>query len=237
MKTKHSFLGRYFPLLIIFSAIISACDSSTLSGDDPSGGPGGSQGTGWNKDQPYNAIFYKTNTGSIISIAPDSIIAYGANEEKANIISNTYSEEGIGKIVFDKDLRAIASEAFCRKELTSISIPSGVTRIESGTFEECSSLTSINIPSGVTTIGRFAFYGCTSLTSISIPSGVTTIGEYVFYGCTSLATVTVLAPNPPRGNYVHTFEKTSCIIYVPSESVDAYKSAWPTWADRIQPIQ
>ena len=190
MKTKHSFLGRYFPILIILSTIISACDSSALSGDDPSGGPGGSQGTGWNKDQPNNVIFYKTNTGSIISIAPDSIIAYGANEEKVNIISNTYSEEGIGKIVFDKDLRAIASEAFCRKELTSISIPSGVTEI----------------------------------------------GGAAFYECSSLATVTVLASNPPRCDYGDTFEKTPCIIYVPSESVDAYKSAWPTYADRIQPI-
>lgn len=225
MKTKHSFWGRYFPLLIILSAIISACDSSTLSGDDPSGGPGGSQGTGWNKDQPNNVILYKTNTGTIISREPVKwrnyiYFAYGENEEVANIVSNTYSEEGIGKIVFDKDLRAIASGAFFNSKY----------------------LTSISIPSGVTEIGAHAFEGCSSLTSITFPSSVTTIGDYALEGCYSLISVTILAQTPPLcGDLLPSGWDwwDDLIIYVPSESVDAYKSAWPKYADRdrIQPIQ
>lgn len=238
MKTKHSIWGRYFPLLIILSAIISACDSSSLSGDDPSDGPGGSQGTGWNKDQPNNVIFYKTNTGSIISIAPNRIIAYGANEEKANIISNTYSEEGIGKIVFDKDLRAIAYKAFYESNLTSISIPSGVTEIGEYAFEHCYYLTSIDIPSSVTKIRSYAFCACSSLASLIIPSSVTKIGEGTFYALEGLSSITFLAQNPPLSESDDIFNSwLHYPIYVPFASVDAYKSAWPRHADRIQPIQ
>jgi len=71
--------------------------------------------------------------------------------------------------------------------LTSISIPAGVTEIESSTFYGCTGLTSISIPAGVTEIGYKAFYGCTGLTSITIPAGVTTISRYAFNCCNNAA--------------------------------------------------
>ena len=75
--------------------------------------------------------------------------------------------------------------------MTSINIPSSVTRIEWGAFSGCSSLTSINIPSSVTFIGNFAFAGCSSLTAINIPSSVTCIGQGAFYGCSSLTSINI----------------------------------------------
>ena len=125
----------------------------------------------------------------------------------------------------------------CRS-LTSINIPSGVTSIGESVFQQCSGLTSINIPSGVTSIGNSAFYRCSSLTSIDIPSGVTIIGGYAFYQCSSLTSITCNATVPPTlGDNV--FSNTNdCPIYVPSASVDAYKSAtnWSLYDDRIFPI-
>ena len=126
--------------------------------------------------------------------------------------------------------------------LTSIDIPSSVTTIGRSAFSGCTSLTSINIPSSVTEIGRGAFEGCSSLTSITFPSSVTTIGDYALEGCYSLISVTILAQTPPLcGDLLPSGWDwwDDLIIYVPSESVDAYKSAWPKYADRdrIQPIQ
>ena len=76
-------------------------------------------------------------------------------------------------------------------DLTSVTIPEGVTTIGRHAFAGCSSITSVTIPEGVTTIGDLAFKGCTSLTSVTIPEGVTSIGEGAFYGCSSLESITI----------------------------------------------
>lgn len=47
-------------------------------------------------------------------------------------------------------------------------------------FFGCVGLTSITIPSTVTIIESWAFHYCTSLTSITIPNSVTTIGQCAF---------------------------------------------------------
>ncbi len=65
--------------------------------------------------------------------------------------------------------------------LTGISIPASVTSIGSGAFEE-SGLMSIRIPEGVTSIGSWAFYCCDALRSVTIPESVTSIGGYAFGG-------------------------------------------------------
>ena len=76
-------------------------------------------------------------------------------------------------------------------ELTSISIPDGMTTIKNFTFAGWASLTSVTIPSSVTSIGKWAFYYCIGLNSVAIPTGVTRIGEYAFYCCTGLSSVAV----------------------------------------------
>ena len=55
-----------------------------------------------------------------------------------------------------------------RSEITSITIPEGVTHIGNGAFSRCSSLTSITIPESVTHIGDEAFSGCFSQSTIPI---------------------------------------------------------------------
>lgn len=112
-----------------------------------------------------------------------------------------------------------------------------VTSIGNRAFNWCLSLTSVTIGDGVTSIGEGAFETCKSLTSVTIPSGVTIIYNCAFFQCTRLTSITVNAVTPPSliGNLV--FETTNnCPIYVPSGSVNAYKSAWSQYASRIQPI-
>ena len=75
--------------------------------------------------------------------------------------------------------------------LTSLTIPSCVTRIGDYAFIGCSGLTSLTIPSSVTSIGREAFKGCSGLTSLTIPSSVTSIGREAFSGCSGLTSLTI----------------------------------------------
>ena len=123
--------------------------------------------------------------------------------------------------------------------LVSVIIPSGVTSINSLTFDACFALANVAIPDSVTDIGASAFKNCKSLTSVIIPSGVTSIAAQAFSQCTALKSITVRATTPPTIQS-NTFNNvpTDAIIYVPSESVDAYKSAtnWSARASYIQAI-
>ena len=92
---------------------------------------------------------------------------------------------------------------------------------------------------GITKIRSYAFYYCTRLSSITIPNSVTRISSNAFGYCTSLTSVTVESSSPPSLG-MNAFYNTnqSLVIYVPSGSVDAYKSdsGWSSYASKIQAI-
>ena len=75
--------------------------------------------------------------------------------------------------------------------LTSLTLPSSVTRIGDYAFYNCSGLTSLTLPSSVTRIGDYAFYNCSGLTSLTLPSSVTSIGEFAFRYCSGLTSLTI----------------------------------------------
>lgn len=123
--------------------------------------------------------------------------------------------------------------------LISVEIPNSATRIENSAFRVCNNLTTVTIPSSITFIGDSSFSGCTSLTNITIPSAVTSIGSGSFYGCSAMTSITILATVPPTlGNAAVFTDTNNCPIYVPAESVNAYKTAtnWSAYASRIQAI-
>ena len=176
---------------------------------------------------PNNEIWYTSTDGKIVTRYSDDVFG-------ANIVSNTY-ENGKGVIKFDAPVTSIGESAFryCTS-LTSITIPDSVTSIEYSAFSFCSSLTSITIPDSVTSIEYYAFFSCDSLTSVTIPNSVTWIGNYAFESCSSLTSVYCKPTTPPnRGYDIFDSNASGRKIYVPKESVVAYKSYWSEYADAI----
>lgn len=121
--------------------------------------------------------------------------------------------------------------------MQNTSIPSGVTSIGANAFAYCTALTSISIPAGVTSIGDGAFTECYSLTSVHVPPSVTSIGNSAFSSCTSVGEYHFYATTPPTlGSSAFSSIPSDCVIYVPSASVNAYKSAtnWSAYSSYIQ---
>ena len=56
-------------------------------------------------------------------------------------------------------------------------------------FYGCGNLTSVTLPDGITSIGDSAFYGCDGLLSLTIPDSVTSIGNGAFWRCSGLTTI------------------------------------------------
>ena len=120
---------------------------------------------------------------------------------------------------------------------TKLTIGDSIEKIGNFAFSQCTSFTSITILDSVISIGDGAFQNCTSLTSVTIPDSVITIVDYAFFNCSKLISVYCKATTPPSLGGTRIFEgyAAGCKIYVPTNSVSAYKSAanWSNYADDI----
>ena len=84
-------------------------------------------------------------------------------------------------------------------EITSVSLPDGLTSIGNAAFNGCSSLTSITIPNSVTTVGGGMFYGCSKLKSVVLSNNITSLPSYsdlldtygFFENCSALTSITI----------------------------------------------
>ena len=68
-------------------------------------------------------------------------------------------------------------------------IPEGTECIKENAFGNCQSLTSVSIPTSMTRIDPYAFYYCENLTSVTISYGVKDFSKAAFSHCKKLRTV------------------------------------------------
>ena len=171
----------------------------------------------------YNAKFTKVTIGNSVT----SIGEYAF-----------YNCASLTSVTIPNSVTSIGSSAFRNcSSLTSVTIPNSVTSIGSHAFGYCRSLTSVTIPNSVTSIGWSAFYYCSGLTRVTIGNSVTSISNYAFINCTSLTSVYCKPTTPPTGgSSMFDSNASSRKIYVPTESVEAYKSAsyWSNYASYIE---
>ena len=100
-------------------------------------------------------------------------------------------------------------------------------------FSGLSNLSNILLPQTVKTIRYGAFDNCAGLREIELPAAVTSIEDYAFAECQALNTIKVNGAVPATlGEGVFT-KNAGLRIYVPTASVDAYKTAWAEYRDYI----
>ena len=89
----------------------------------------------------------------------------------------------------------IGEDAFWESDITEITIPKSVKKIDDYAFGNCEKLKKVSFEKGsqLTSIGDYAFRFCNALTSLKLPSGVTTLGDSFISECDSLTTFEIPA--------------------------------------------
>ena len=101
------------------------------------------------------------------SVTSDSTVEVTGSKKKLDSIEIPSKVKIDGKAY---TVNSIGSEAFKNDNLTSVKIPSSVTKIDIYAFFGCKDLTSIDIPASVTEIKDGAFSSCFKMTSINAAS-------------------------------------------------------------------
>ena len=222
---KNAFYNCYFNNVIfpknctLSSLSFQYCSASRLSFGN---------GTKISEDGVYMSPFY----GSTIS----NIDLNGVTEIRDYAFNST---SGFTSITIPQGVKTFGRYAFASvSTLNSVTIDYASNAIVGGYQFTGSSITSLTIGSHPTAIGQSMFQKCTKLRTLVIPSNISSISGYAFDGCSGLTSITVESATPPTlGSNVFN-DTNNCPIYVPPESVDAYKAAsgWSNYASRIQAI-
>lgn len=118
-------------------------------------------------------------------------------------------------------------------------IKTGWTFIGGKHFDYCKELTYVEAEEGVTTIPYGLLGFTTQLKTVIFPSTISEIGDSFLHGNGGLCTFICKAVVPPviAGNGYVGYAPFS-EMYVPDESVNAYKVAasWSTYASKIKPM-
>ena len=171
-------------------------------------------------------------------------------------VVNGFAPSGLTEYTFPQGITKIGGEEIngsstyaevlgTTSSIMKFVIPEGVTEIGYYAFGErlnegAQSGLIVELPSTLTTIGAWSIVAA-GLEEITLPANVKTIGEYAFCGNFELTTVYCKAVTPPTdpdpdGRYNWFADDTKLTkIYVPAESVAAYKAAegWSEYADVI----
>ena len=144
--------------------------------------------------------------------------------------------QGSSSTVIPNSVTAIGAKAFQGSKIAKIVIPNSVTAIGAYAFQG-SNIAEVVIPNSVTAIEAYTFQG-SKIAKVVIPESVKKIGQLAFLDCNSLTTVVCKSKSVIDISGVPTFFPLSnAILYVPAESVEAYKVAngWRKFSN-IQPL-
>ena len=170
---------------------------------------------------------------ALAKVLDRSIITIEVPEDTTEIGTYAFRDcTSLEEVMLPSGIASIGDYAFrgCQR-LKKILLPDAVMSIGTYAFYDCKTLGDIEIPDGVSIISNYAF-ARSGLNSVKIGSGVTAIYSNAFNSCYTLTQITVEAVTPPTlSSGVFQGVPATCKIYVPSSSVNAYKSA-SGWSDR-----
>ena len=139
-----------------------------------------------------SAIIDANKEGYVGAINIPATITYQGKTFTVNEIEEKafYGASELTTVTLPNGITILPQYAFMDcTSLSNINIPETVTELGANVFAYCENLTEIVLPEGLTSIGSRCFQN-TGLTSINLPSTLTSLPDYCFYGC-ALTSVTM----------------------------------------------
>ncbi len=176
-----------------------------------------------------NGVMTISGTGEMVELQRSSEGTVWAKGIRVGEITTLKVGEGITSVIgfyncsnltsvsLPSTLKRVDRDAFSScKSLTSITIPQGVISIRNYAFAH-SGLTYIVLPEGVDSIGPEAFWSCKDLQSIALPSTLTFIGHEAFQDCESLESLTIPNSVKTLGQHMFYGDKKLTFIVFPDD--------------------
>lgn len=153
-------------------------------------------GTKWYEDRKHEMIYIN----DLLYRVPAEIIVQSeqptgslSDKDAAELAKSGVATQVIPNtnVIVKEDITTICTLAFANTPVQTVQLPSTLTTIRYGAFQNCTALKQITLPKSMTFIEGGAFQNCSALTSISVPQNVTYLGASAFSGCTSLTSATL----------------------------------------------
>lgn len=168
------------------------------------------------------------NCTSLRTIEMPSVVMIGAYA--------FYNCTGLRSVVFSDYLQDIAHAAFYNcSSLQCLDLPQSLQNIDEAAFEYCKSLTSATIPASVTSLLADVFAYCENLRFLETKGELTEVASTAFRHCANLSYVIINNRSLVQVTSNRSFDAgytsghytpfSSCILYVPATSVEAFSTA------------
>ena len=211
------------------------------------------QGKGWKKIRTYEdyarMLYSKWGQNAKFPNAWEHSLTVDPLEISANSVSSNprgkaqYPNGTTEGVIIPDGVTSIGNYAFTSWTTNNqpLVIPNSIASISDYAFSNWQSNNQpLVIPNSVTSIGVQAFFNWRANNQpLVIPDSVTSIGVQAFYNWNLVPYVEIKAVIPPSlSSYTAFANQNNAPIYVPDESVNAYKTAtnWVDLASRIFPI-
>ncbi|WP_407405111.1 leucine-rich repeat protein [Sodaliphilus sp.] len=183
-----------------------------------------------------------TITKNVQHIAPATFVNGASSLEAINVDASNTAYSSVDGILYNKNQTMLyrCPEAFSGANADGTIaynyLPKTVKTIGQNAFYQCAKLSSIRIRYGVESVGQGAFFG-SAVKTLLIPSSVTSVGAGAFKECRNLSFFYFNLATPPAiSDDMFELSSRMMTIYVPAESVDAYKAAnvWKDYSNAIK---
>ena len=193
--------------------------------------------------QDFEMLSYILNNIEASSLLRSSYIVKPVDSNSAEIVSyiktsdvseieipdRLYCEDSDGSNGKMRNVIAIGDGAFSNAmgsydSLTSITIPSSVTKIGARAFKN-TNISSVTLPSGLQKIGDEAFYGCNELNGVNIGQNVNELGSNAFGGCGKLTNISVNSQNAKytsENGVLYTKNKDKLVCYPSGKTATSF---------------